>query len=99
MLKRSFAESRAQIAAPETLTAITKERERLTELQQSPWPEGSMGTTREEIRDFHDVCMRLQFILKKLHVSHLLQFWHQSTVRACIDERHSPALTVYAHAI
>lgn len=66
MLKRSFAESRAQMAAPETLAAITRAKEELAVLQQRTFPEGLLGTTREQMADFHAVCMRLQELTAQL---------------------------------
>lgn len=59
MLKRSFAESRAQMAAPETLKAITAAQEQLAGMQDEPWPDGALGTTREHVEAFHSACVHI----------------------------------------
>ena len=68
MLKRSFAESRAQMAAPGTQTSITAARDELAALQQRPWPPGALGTTREQVDAFHAACMRLQYLTLHMQV-------------------------------
>ena len=49
MLKRSFAEARAQQAAPETVKAIEQGQGQLAALQAQPWPDSLQGTTRSQV--------------------------------------------------
>ena len=55
MLKRSFAEFHAQRAQPETLLAVEKGQAALAAVRARPFPEAFMGTTREDVREFHNV--------------------------------------------
>lgn len=68
MLKRSFAESRAQMAAPELLTQISQGREQMAALQQQPWSPGGLGTTREDVEAFHEASVRLQDLILQMQV-------------------------------
>ncbi|KAK9802049.1 hypothetical protein WJX73_006832 [Symbiochloris irregularis] len=69
MLKRSFAESRAQLAAPETLKEIAATEEQLSAIQQEPWPGEGQGldTPREQVEAFHEACVRIGDIMCILH--------------------------------
>ena len=49
MLKRSFAEARAQQAAPETVKAIEQGQGQLAALQAQAWPDSLQGTTRSQV--------------------------------------------------
>ena len=69
MLKRSFAESRAQMAAPETLSSITAGKDELAAMQLQPWPSSVLGTERGQVEAFHGVCMRLQSLTLQLQVT------------------------------
>ncbi|KAK9806276.1 hypothetical protein WJX72_008182 [[Myrmecia] bisecta] len=60
MLKRSFAEFRAQRAAPEALQALEKGQAALSALRTRPWPAGLHGTTREEVEHYLDLSRRIE---------------------------------------
>ena len=49
MLKRSFAEARAQQAAPQTMEAIVDGRRKLAALSAVPWPASLQGTSQEQV--------------------------------------------------
>ena len=69
MLKRSFAEFRAQRAAPELLQALEKGQARLAQLRARPWPAGLHGTTREEVEQYHDLTRRIEALSTDLQVN------------------------------
>ena len=60
MLKRSFAEFRAQTAAPEQQALLIKGQAALEALRARPWPHSMQGTTREEVEQYHSLCHRIE---------------------------------------
>ena len=59
MLKRSFAEFHAQRAQPETLLAVEKGQAALAAVRARPFPEAFMGTSRADVREFHNVTAEI----------------------------------------
>ena len=68
MLKRSFAEFHAQRAAPEALEALQKGQQRLAQLRGRPWPHSFLGTSRQEVEEYHSMGRRIEDLSGELQV-------------------------------
>ena len=68
MLKRSFAEFHAQKAQPESLEAIEKGQAALARLRGQAFPEPLLGSTREDVVDYHNITQDIEDISKELQV-------------------------------
>ena len=88
MLKRSFAEFRAQSAAPEQQALLVKGQAALEALRAHPWPHSMQGTSRGEVERFYALCHRIEQLGADVQVSSLswyishasLVFWQQVVV-------------------
>ncbi|KAK9854771.1 hypothetical protein WJX84_006472 [Apatococcus fuscideae] len=60
MLKRSFAEFRAQTAAPEQQALLVKGQAALEALRAHPWPHSLRGTSRGEVEQYYSLCHRIE---------------------------------------
>lgn len=56
MLKKSFAEFHAQRAVPEVARALEKGRRMLGKMRARQWPVSPLGTSREEVEEYAEVC-------------------------------------------
>ena len=72
MLKRSFAEFHAQRAAPEALAAVEKGQAALAAVRARPFPAAFMGTTKEDVREFHDITARVDELSEAVQVRDLM---------------------------
>ena len=68
MLKRSFAEFRAQSAAPEQQALLVKGQAALEALRARPWPHSMQGTSRGEMEEYHAVCRRIELLGQDVQV-------------------------------
>ncbi len=68
MLKRSFAEFHAQRAAPDALAKLEAARAQLAALRARPWPHSYLGTTREEVEEYHSLTVRIDRLSGALQV-------------------------------
>lgn len=66
VLRRSFAEHRAQRAHPEIRARIEAGRDALAALRARPWPESPLGTTREDVEAYAAMAGRLTELETKL---------------------------------
>lgn len=69
MLKRSFAEFHAQKAQPESLEAMEKGQAALARVRAQPFPDSLLGTTREDVTDYHNITQDIEDISKELQVT------------------------------
>ncbi len=60
MLKRSFAEFRAQTDAPEQKALLVMGQKALDALRGHPWPHSMQGTTRDEVQEYYALCHRIE---------------------------------------
>lgn len=80
MLKRSFAEFRAQSAAPEQQALLVKGQAALEALRAHPWPHSMQGTSRGDVEQFYSLCHRIEQLGADVQVSSFAQLPHASVV-------------------
>lgn len=68
MLKRSFAEFHAQKAQPESLLAMEKGQAALAKIRAKSFPQAFMGTTRDDIRQYHYISQDIDDLSLELQV-------------------------------
>ena len=73
MLKRSFAEFHAQKAQPESLEAMGKGQAALARVRAQPFPAALLGTSKEEVVDYHNITQDIDDISKELQVRRLVR--------------------------
>lgn len=68
MLKRSFAEFHAQKAQPESLEALEKGQAALSRVRAQPFPKAMLGTSKEDIMDYHNITRDIEDLSQDLQV-------------------------------
>ena len=68
MLKRSFAEFHAQKAQPESRLALERGQKALAAIKARPLPEALHGTSREDVRQFHNISQDIQDLSNEVQV-------------------------------
>ena len=69
MLKRSFAEFHAQKAQPESLEAVEKGQAALASVRAQPFPEAFLGSTKQDVMDYHHITEDIDDLSKDLQVA------------------------------
>jgi len=69
MLKRSFAEFHAQKAQPESRLALERGQKALAAVKARPLPEAMLGTTREDVRQFHNISQDIRDLSDDVQVT------------------------------